>query len=170
MCASIEVLNSQQYVTFRLGEELFGVTVTRTQEVLTVTTITKVPQTPDYLLGVINLRENAVPVVDMRLKLGLAAGEETEETCIIVIEVQVENEAIVVGVLADAVCEVLDVRPEDIEPPPKLGTHLETKFISGLGKVDEQFLILLDIDSVFSGDELAILEEAGLCTSNAESR
>jgi len=106
----------------------------------------------------------------MRLKLGLAAGEETEETCIIVIEVQVENEAIVVGVLADAVCEVLDVRPEDIEPPPKLGTHLETKFIYGLGKVDEQFLILLDIDSVFSGDELAILEEAGLCTSNAESR
>ena len=152
---------SRQYVTFSLAEELFGVEVTRAREILSLTPVTKVPQTPDYLLGVINLRGQVVPVVDMRLKLGLPAGEETEDTCIIVIEVQVDGEAIVVGALADAVREVLEVRDDQIEPPPRLGTKLNTEFISGMGKVDEQFMIMLNIDQVFSSEELAIVQDVG---------
>lgn len=152
-------VSSQQYVTFALGEELFGVEVTRTREILSLTPVTKVPQTPDYLLGVINLRGQVVPVVDMRLKLGLTAGEETEDTCIIVVDVQVDGETITVGALADAVREVLDIHSDQIEPPPRLGTRLNTEFINGMGKVDEEFLILLNVDKVFSSDELSIVQD-----------
>ncbi len=153
--------SSQQYVTFSLGDELFGVEVTRTREILSLTPVTKVPQTPGYLLGVINLRGQVVPVVDMRLKLGMAAGEKTEDTCIIVVEVQLEDESIVVGALADAVREVLEVRSDQIEPPPRLGTRLNTEFITGMGKVDDQFMILLNIDRIFSSDELSLAQDAG---------
>lgn len=153
-------MSSQQYVTFSLAEELFGVEVTRTREILSLTPVTKVPQTPDYLLGVINLRGQVVPVVDMRLKLGLPAKDETEDTCIIVVEVLVDGESIIVGALADAVREVLDVRADQIEPPPRLGTRLKTEFIAGMGKVDEQFIILLNIDRIFNSDELAWVQNA----------
>ena len=150
---------SKQYVTFSLGEELFGVEVTRTREILSLTPVTKVPQTPEYLLGVINLRGQVVPVVDMRLKLGLPAGAETEDTCIIVVEVQIDGEPIVVGALADAVREVLEIRSDQIEPPPRLGTRLKTEFITGMGKVNEQFMILLNIDRIFNSEELALVQE-----------
>ena len=153
--------SSQQYVTFSLGEELFGVEVTRAREILSVTPVTKVPQTPEYLLGVINLRGQVVPVVDMRLKLGLPVTEVTEDTCVIVVEVQIDGESIIVGALADAVREVLEIRSDQIEPAPRLGTRLKTEFITGMGKVDEQFLILLNIDRVFSSEELAIVQDAG---------
>ena len=156
-----KAMSSQQYVTFSLGDELFGVEVIRAREILSVTPVTKVPQTPDYLLGVINLRGQVVPVVDMRLKLGLPVSEETEDTCVIVVEVQVDSEPIIVGALADAVREVLEIRTDQIEPAPRLGTRLKTEFISGMGKIDEQFLILLNIDRVFSSDELAIVQDAG---------
>ncbi|MDH3997938.1 MAG: chemotaxis protein CheW [Desulfuromonadales bacterium] len=152
---------SCQYVTFSLGEELFGVEVTRTREILSLTPVTKVPQTPEYLLGVINLRGQVVPVVDMRLKLNLEAGEETEDTCIIVVEVQVDGEPIIVGALADAVREVLEIRSDQIEPPPRLGTRLNTEFIKGMGKINDEFLILLDIDRVFNSDELALVQDVG---------
>ena len=153
--------SSQQYVTFSLGEELFGVEVIRAREILSVTPVTKVPQTPEYLLGVINLRGQVVPVVDMRLKLGLPVCEETEDTCVIVVEVLVDGESIIVGALADAVREVLEIHSDQIEPAPRLGTRLKTEFITGMGKIDEQFVILLNIDRVFSSDELAIVQDAG---------
>ncbi len=154
-----DTASSCQYVTFSLGEELFGVEVTRTREILSLTPVTKVPQTPDYLLGVINLRGQVVPVVDMRLKLGMVAGAETEDTCIIVVEVQIDGEPIVVGALADAVREVLEIRSDQIEPPPRLGTRLKTEFITGMGKIDEQFMILLNIDRIFNSDELALVQD-----------
>ena len=154
------ITSSQQYVTFNLADELFGVEVSRAREILSLTPVTKVPQTPDYLLGVINLRGQVVPVVDMRLKLGLPAGEETEDTCIIVIEVQVDGEVLVVGALADAVREVMEIRDDQIEPPPRLGTKLNIEFINGMGKVDEQFMILLNIDQIFSSKELADVQDA----------
>jgi len=155
-----DAISSLQYVTFSLGEELFGVEVSRTREILSLTPVTKVPQTPEYLLGVINLRGQVVPVVDMRLKLGLSVGEETEDTCIIVVDVLVDGETITVGALADAVREVMDIRSDQIEPPPRLGTHLKTEFINGMGKVDEQFMILLNIDRIFNSEELAWVQEA----------
>ncbi len=150
---------SSQYVTFNLGKELYGVEVTRTREILSLTPVTKVPQTPDYLLGVINLRGQVVPVVDMRLKLGLPAGDETEDTCIIVVDVHVDGETITVGALADAVREVLDIRSDQIEPPPRLGTRLNTEYINGMGKIDEQFMILLNIDRIFNSEELAQVQD-----------
>jgi len=152
-------VNSKQYVTFCLAEELFGVEVNRTREILSVISVTSVPQTPDYMLGVINLRGQVVPVIDMRLKLGLSAAAETQDTCIIVVEVLVDGEPIVVGALADAVREVLEIKSDDIEPPPRLGTRLKTEFIKGMGKIDEEFLILLDIDKIFNSDELALVQE-----------
>lgn len=152
-------LCSQQYVTFSLGEELFGVEVIKTREILSLTPVTKVPQTPDFLLGVINLRGQVVPVVDMRLKLGLPAGDDTEDTCIIVVEVDVDGEALTVGALADAVREVLEIRTDQIEPPPKLGTRLKTEFIRGMGKIGDQFTILLNIDRIFNNDELELVQD-----------
>lgn len=145
-----------QYVTFNLGAELFGVEVHRTREILTLTPVTRVPQTPSSMLGVINLRGQALPVVDMRLKLGLAAGEMTRESCIIVLEVALEGETIIVGALADAVCEVLEIPREQIEPAPRLGSRLKAEYIRGMAKIDERFAILLDIDRVFRAEEFAL--------------
>ncbi|MCM2264610.1 MAG: chemotaxis protein CheW [Desulfuromonadales bacterium] len=150
---------SRQYVTFCLGEELFGIEVTRAREILNLVPVTKVPQTPDYLVGVINLRGQVVPVVDLRVKLGLPKAEATRDSCIIVIEVQIDGDVLAVGGLADSVREVLELRDDLIEPAPRLGTRLKTEFIAGMGKVDEQFLILLEIDRVFSSEELAIVQE-----------
>ncbi len=161
---------SQQFVTFSLGEDLFGVEVNRTREILSLTPVTKVPQTPDYLLGVINLRGQVVPVVDMRLKLGLPANAETKDTCIIVVDVLVDGEILTVGALVDAVREVLDIRSDQIEPPPRLGTRLNTEFINGMGKVDEQFMIWLNIDRIFNSDEFALVQDAGsIRAENADS-
>jgi len=165
--AEMNAASSRQYVTFSLGRELFGVEVTRTREILSLTPVTRVPQTPEYLLGVINLRGQVVPVVDMRLKLGLPAGAETEDTCIIVVEVLVDGEPLVVGALCDAVREVLEIRSDQIEPPPRLGTRLRTEFISGMGKVDEQFLILLNLERVFNSDELALVQDAASVESES---
>jgi purine-binding chemotaxis protein CheW len=162
-------ISSQQYVTFSLCDELFGVEVSRTREILSLTPVTKVPQTPDYLLGVINLRGQVVPVVDMRLKLGLTAGADTEDTCIIVVDVQVDGEVITVGALADAVREVMDIRSDQIEPPPRLGTRLNTEFINGMGKVDEQFMILLNIDKIFNSDEFAWVQDTAESAVEEES-
>ena len=156
-----ESVGNRQYVTFGLGDELFGVEVTRAREILDLVPVTKVPQTPDYLLGVINLRGQVVPVVDLRVKLGLPNLDTTRDSCIIVMEVQVDGEVLTVGGLADSVREVMELRDDLIEPPPRLGTKLKTEFIAGMGKVDEQFLILLEIDRVFSSEELAVVQASG---------
>lgn len=157
-----ESVESRQYVIFCLGDELFGVEVIRAREILDLVPVTKVPQTPDYLLGVINLRGQVVPVVDLRVKLGLPKAEETRDSCIIVMEVRVDGEVLTVGGLADSVREVLELRDDQIEPAPRLGTKLKTEFIAGMGKIDEQFLILLEIDQVFSSAELTTVQEAGV--------
>jgi len=155
-----ENLASKQYLTFRLGNEVFAVDVTKAQEVLDVTTVTRVPQTPAYMLGVINLRGSVVPVINMRLKFGMEEKEKTRDTCIIVMEVSVDGETAVIGAMADAVLEVLDLDEEQIEPPPRIGTKLKTEFIRGMGSRDGEFLILLDIDRIFSSDEIALLSGA----------
>ena len=158
---AMESSESRQYVTFCLGAELFGVEVFRAREILSMVAVTKVPQTPDYLLGVINLRGQVVPVIDLRVKLGLETAELTRESCIIVMEVQVDGETLTVGGLVDAVFEVLELRDDQIEPPPRMGLKLKTEFIMGMGKVEEQFVILINIDRVFGSDELAMVQEAG---------
>ena len=150
------------YLTFTLGEEVFAVDVQKVREVLDFSSITKVPRTPDFMRGVINLRGSVVPVIDMRLKFGMEGTEESVDTCVIVMEVSLDDETTIIGALADSVKEVFDLDPEQIEPPPRIGTSLNTEFIHGMGKHNEQFIIILDIDRVFSADELTLVGVAGM--------
>lgn len=155
------ITETGQYLTFKLDEEVFALDISTVREVLDFTKITKVPQTPEFMLGVINLRGSVMPVVDMRLKFGLSKTEPTVNTCIIIVEIELDNEITMLGALVDSVQEVIELDPEHIEPPPRIGTRLNTKFIKGMGKQDERFLIIVEIDKVFSVDELAMAQEIG---------
>jgi purine-binding chemotaxis protein CheW len=152
------IMETTQYLTFKLEEEIFSLDISKVREVLDFTKVTKVPQTPDFMLGVINLRGSVVPVVDMRLKFGLSKTETTVNTCIIIVEIELDGETTVLGALVDSVQEVMELDPGQIEPPPRIGTRLNTKFIKGMGKRDEEFIIILDIDKVFSADEFALAQ------------
>lgn len=143
------ITEMRQYLTFKLADEIFAVDVAKVREILELTTITKVPQMPEYVCGVINLRGSVVPVIDLKQKFGMAATARTVNSCIILVEVRQETETIVLGALADSVQEVSELEPENIEPAPRIGTHLNTDFIQGMGKHDEQFMMILDIDRVF---------------------
>lgn len=153
-----EMRETTQYLTFTLGDEDFALEITRVREVLDYTTITRVPRMPEFLRGVINLRGNVVPVVDLRLKLGMSAIHRTVDTCIVIVDIMIDGEMIQMGALADSVKEVIDLDPEQISPPPRLGTNLENRFIKGIGAQDEKFLIILDIDTVLSTEELNIVK------------
>lgn len=152
---SSEATGTEQFLTFKLAEEIFAVEVARVREILDVTTITKVPQTPEYLRGVINLRGGVVPVIDLRLRFGMSRTENTVNTCIIVLEVVLEGgERVVLGTLADSVQEVFDLEAGQIEPAPRIGARLNTEFIRGMGKHQDGFIIILDIDSLFTSADL----------------
>jgi purine-binding chemotaxis protein CheW len=148
-----------QYLTFRLDQEIFALDITKVREVLDLTTMTKVPRTPDFMRGVINLRGSVVPVVDLRLKFGMTPTERTVNTCIIIAEVSVDNDTVVLGALADSVQEVIDLDASSIAPPPRIGTKLRTEFIKGMGRQQDRFIIILDIDRVFSTDELVLAKQ-----------
>ncbi len=154
------ISETTQYLTFKLEDEVFALDISKVREVLDFTTVTKVPRTPEFMRGVINLRGNVVPVVDMRLKFGMSKTEKTVNTCIIIVEISIEGETAVLGALADSVQEVVDLEPEQIEPAPRIGTRLRTEFIKGMGKRDNHFIMILDIDKVFSADELSIVQDA----------
>jgi len=153
------ITETVQYLTFKLDDETFAVDVAKVREILDFSTVTKVPQTPDFMRGVINLRGSVVPVVDMRLKFGMSETEKTVDTCIIVLEILLDNETAVVGALADSVQEVLELEPENIEPAPRIGTKLNTDFLVGMGKQNETFIMILNIDKVFTLDELSAVSE-----------
>ena len=155
------ITETAQYLTFKLEDEVFALDISKVREVLDFTKITKVPQTPDFMLGVINLRGSVVPVVDMRLKFGLDKAETTVNTCIIIVEIELDGEITVLGALVDSVQEVMEIGPDQVEPPPRIGARLDTKFIKGMGKKDDEFIIILDIDKVFSADEFALAQQMG---------
>ncbi|MBF0349427.1 MAG: chemotaxis protein CheW [SAR324 cluster bacterium] len=148
-----------QYLTLTLDNEEFALDINKVREVLEVTTITKVPQMPSFMCGVINLRGSVVPVVDMRMKFGLEVTSKTVNTCIIIVEIHISTEKVVIGALVDSVREVIELDHKFIQPPPKIGTKLNTEFIKGMGKHNEGFLIILDIDKVFSQDELMMASD-----------
>src|SRR5512140_990374 len=156
-----------QYLTFRLGEEVFALDIKQVREVLDYTAITRVPRMPEFMRGVINLRGSVVPVVDLRLKFGMAATERTLNTCIVIAEVAIGGERTLLGALADSVQEVIDLEAGQIEPPPRLGTSINAEFIRGMGKRDEHFVIILDVDRVFSNDELTLVQGAGEAPQSA---
>jgi len=165
---SVEGINdTRQYLSFKLDEEEFALDISKVREVLDFTKITKVPQTPAFMRGVINLRGAVVPVVDLNKKFGIKDTEKTVNTRIIIGEVDIEGDNIVLGVLADPVHEVMELDPEHIEPAPKIGTRLNTDFLKGMGKRDEEFVMILDIDKVFSADDLSIVNQTSQASLNA---
>jgi len=149
-----EAGSSTQYLTFKLGEEIFALDVAEVREILDFTSVTKVPRTPTFMRGVINLRGSVVPVMDLRLRLGMSATERTLNSCIIVVEMAMEGDNIVIGVLADAVLEVIVLEPDQIEPAPRIGTQLCLEFILGMGKLDGAFMMILDIDRIFESSDI----------------
>ncbi len=155
------ITQTTQYLSFKLDEEEFALDISKVREVLDFTKITKVPQTPDFMRGVINLRGSVVPVVDLNMKFGMDVTKKTVNTRVIIGEIDVDGEDTILGVLADSVHEVIELEPENIEPAPKIGTKLNTEFLRGMGKRDEEFIMILDIDKVFSVDELAVFNQAG---------
>ncbi|MBE0425799.1 MAG: chemotaxis protein CheW [Nitrospirae bacterium] len=153
------ITDTRQYLTFKLDKELYAVYVAHVREIQEASAITKVPRTPEFMRGVINVRGSVVPVIDMRLKLGMQAAKDTIDTCIVIMEIGLEDEVIIIGAVADSVQEVFELPPERIEPAPKIGTLLNTKFIKGIGKHNENFVIILDIEKILTADEIAIVRE-----------
>ena len=149
-----KIAETAQYLTFKLEDEVYATNIAQVREVLEFSKVTKVPRTPDYMRGVINLRGRVVPVLDLKLRFGMNRTEQTVNTCVIIVEVNIEGEPLIIGALADSVQEVIEMDASVIEPPPKIGTKLNTEFIHGMGKRDEQFVIILDIDKVFSSENL----------------
>ena len=143
---------TNQFLTFTLAEELYAVEVAQVQEVLSESPLTVIPRMPDYMKGVINIRGNVVPVVDLRTKFGLPETDKTVDTSIIVMDLHTEDTMVTVGCLTDSVEEVLDIAEENIQPPPAIGTSVDVRFIRGLGKKDERFVIILNIDHVFRAE------------------
>ena len=150
------------YLTFKLGDEIFSIDVSQVREVLDLPAITKVPKAPPYLRGVINVRGNVVPVIDLRIKFGITQTENTVNTRIIVMDLTMDEEKVILGAIADSVHEVLEIPADRIEPPPNIGNRWRTEFIRGIGKQNDQFIMIIDADRVFSTDMLAqVAETAG---------
>ncbi len=143
-----------QYLSFQLDGETFALEIAKVREVLEFVGVTRVPRSPDFMRGVINLRGAVVPVIDLKSRFGVGRTERETDTCVIIVELLVEEEATVVGVLADSVQEVFDLESEEIQPPPSVGSWINTDFVRGMGKRDDNFLMLLDLDRVFSTGEM----------------
>jgi purine-binding chemotaxis protein CheW len=158
---AVDIERAGKYLTFDLGDEEYGIPIIKVKEINGMMAITKVPQTEEYVKGVINLRGKVIPVIDLRLKFGMAAIEYTERTCIIVVEVQGEKGTVSIGLVVDSVSEVNNIRGEEIEDPPAFGTSLSTEYILGMAKKDDGVKILLDINRVLATRELARVCDAG---------
>jgi purine-binding chemotaxis protein CheW len=149
-----------QYLTFTLDDEVFAINISKVREVLDFLTITKVPRMPDFLRGVINLRGNVVPVIDLRYKLGMGAIQQSVDTCIVIVEIMIGDEITYIGALADSVKEVIALEPEQISLPPRLGINIDNQFIKGMGKQDDKFLMILDIDKILTANEISIVQKS----------
>lgn len=163
--------STNQYLTFKLADEIFAIDVAKVREILDFTPATKVPGTPDFMRGVVNVRGNVIPVVDMRLKFGMSRTEKTVDTCIVVLEILVDGETTVLGALVDSVQEVFELDSGHIEPPPRIGMRWRSEFIKGIGKHNNELIIILDIDMIFSSDEMAVLQGSDpACAPASEAR
>lgn len=155
--ALLNVADVQQYLTFMLGEETFAMNILNIKEIIEYGQLTEVPKMPHFIRGVINLRGAVVPVIDMAARFGRKSSTVTRKTCVVIIEVEFEEEQHVVGVMVDAVNEVLDISSDQIEPPPSFGANIRPDFIAGMGKVNDKFVIILSVNRVLSMDELSVL-------------
>ncbi len=150
-----------KYLTFKLDVEEFGLEILKVQEIIKMMDITRVPRTPSFVRGVINLRGKVIPVVDLRLKFDMDSKEGTEKTCIIVVTVKHTSGSVIMGIIVDEVSEVLDVAGESIEPAPQFGGAVDTTFILGMGKVGDRVVTLMDVNKVLSGEDVAAVASLG---------
>jgi purine-binding chemotaxis protein CheW len=146
------------YLSFKLGEEEFAAHVGKVLNILEMTRITEVPKAPDYMKGVINLRGTVLPVIDTRIKFGMSPTEYTTNTCIIVLDIDIDGDSIQVGALVDAVQAVLELDKNQIMPPPSIGSKYRSEFIEGVANVDDKFIMILNMDAVFSNEDLAVMK------------
>lgn len=157
----IKTSNKQSYLTFNLGNETFAANVEKVLNILEMTPITKVPKSSDYMKGVINLRGNVLPVIDLRIKFGMTASQITVDSCIVVLNTEIDNDMIVLGILVDGVSEVLEIEDEKIEPTPSIGTKYKPEFLKGIWKRENGFVMVLNIDLIFSTNEFIFYTENG---------
>ena len=152
-----------QYLTFSLSDEMFAIGILSIREIIEYGHITEVPMVPPFIRGVINLRGSVVPVIDLSVRFGRQAADITKRTCIVIIEIAnpAGNQHHQMGIVVDAVSEVLEIPSPDIEPPPAFGSRIRTDFISGMGKVNGRFVVLLDVNRILSLDEVAVLASMG---------
>jgi purine-binding chemotaxis protein CheW len=149
-----------KYLTFVLDEEEYGISILKIKEIIGMMAVTTVPQTPEFVKGVINLRGKVIPVMDLRLRFGMEAIDYTDRTCIIVVEIEAGTGTVQIGLVVDSVSEVLNIKGEDIEDAPAFGANLSTDYILGMAKIDSGVKILLDIDRVLSAEEVSMLGKA----------
>lgn len=145
---------TQRFLTFTLDKELFALDINSVREILDMSEITRIPQAPQFMRGVVNLRGNAVPVMDLRQRFGLEPTAQTVNTRIIIIEQPEGHDLLLIGALADSVKEVIELDPDHMDPPPRMGSKIGTEFITGIGKQGSKFIILLDVTKVFATDSL----------------
>jgi len=150
---------SNSYLTFKLGNEEFGAHVSQVLNILEMTKITEVPKTPDYMKGVINLRGTVLPVIDTRTKFGLPETEYTSNTCIVVMDLDFNGDTVHIGAIVDEVLSVIEIEEHQIEPPPSLGNQYKSEFIYGMAKVDDNFVMLLDMQEVLSNEEISEISD-----------
>ncbi len=154
-----EISAAQSFLSFRLGKEIFAVEVSKVNEILEVPKITKIPKSPEYMTGVINLRGTVLPLVDTKIKFGMKPVEFTVDTCIVVLEIKVEDEKIQVGALVDSVLEVMEINEAQLQPSPSMDAKYNLDFIEGMLEVDNKFIMLLKIDMIFSINDIIELKE-----------
>ena len=155
----LSTIESDQYLTFVLSGEEFGIPVMSIKEITEYGHLTNVPMVPDFIQGVVNLRGNVVPVISLSSKFNLEVKPIDKRTCIIIMDARLGDKKVVMGVVVDKVLQVIEIPDKDIEPPPSLGATIQTDFIKGMGKIDDNFLIILDIVKVLSGDEIAMMQD-----------
>ena len=156
----VRVPEGGKFLTFLMANEKYGLEILKVREIMGMMDVTSIPTTPAFIRGVINLRGKVIPVVDLRLKFGIEAKEDTQRTCIIVVHLTHPGQEMVMGIIVDEVSDVLDIDRNQIEPPPSFGANIRTDFILGMGKVDQKVMTMLDIDRVLTEQEVALVESS----------
>jgi purine-binding chemotaxis protein CheW len=158
MSTTTEAIGQEQYLTFSLADEVYAVEILKVREILEYQPVTVVPRMPPWIRGVTNVRGNVVPVADLAVKFNLGEREVTKRTCILLVDTLLEEQQIVVGLVADSVYQVTELAPDEIEPPPSFGTRIRPDDLLGMGKLGDSLLLILDIDRALTSSELAEVE------------
>jgi len=164
-----KISRTEKYLTFNLGGEQYGLEILKVREIIGLMDITKVPRTPEFVRGVINLRGKVIPVIDLRNKFGMEKIEDTDQTCIIVVDMLIEAISLQMGIIVDSVSEVLDIEQDDIEDTPSFGTSVSTNFIKGIAKTKGGVKILLNIEEVLTSDEMQSLSKTAVAETHPDT-